>query len=115
MTSIGNGAFYTCYNLAEITIPSTVTSLGEQVFYACNSLRSITVPAGVTSIGKSCFYNCYGIREYHFLSTTPPTLGVTVFNGIVSDTVIYVPQGCLSAYQATSGWSAYASYLREES
>ena len=114
VTAIGNSAFYTCYNLTEVTIPSTVTSLGEQAFYACNSLRSITVPAGVTSIGKSCFYNCYGMREYHFLSTSPPALGATVFSGIQSDTVIYVPQGCLSAYQSAANWSSYASYMREE-
>lgn len=114
VVSFGNSAFYSCYNLTEVLIPSTVTSLGEQVFYACHSLRTLTVPSGVTSIGKSCFYNCYGMLEYHFQSTTPPALGATAFNGIVADTVIYVPAGSLAAYQTAPNWSTYAAYMQEE-
>ena len=115
VTSIGNTAFNNCHVLQSVTIPDGVTSIGNNSFYNCYALHSITIPEGVTSIGTTAFYNCYSIMEYHFLPTTPPTLaGTNAFSGIVSGTIIYVPQGSLEAYQAAENWSTYASYMQEE-
>ncbi len=115
VTSIGNGVFGNCYSLASITIPDGVTSIGNETFYNCNSLASITIPGGVTSIGDGVFKYCYGMAEYHLMPTTPPTLANTnVFNNIPSDCIIYVPQGCLEAYQNATNWTTYASYMQEE-
>ena len=135
MTSIGNGAFNGCRSLASIIIPGTVTSIEDSAFYNCFSLDSVTILDGVTNIGNGAFYSCYslasitipdtvtnikanafsycyGMAEYHFLSTTPPTLASTnVFYNIQSDCVIYVPQESLSAYKTASNWSTYASYM----
>ena len=72
------------------------------------------MPDDRTSIGNSTFSSCYGMAEYHFLPTTPPTLGTTAFNNIQSDCVIYVPTGSLEAYQTATNWSTYASYMQEE-
>ena len=115
VTSIGNSAFQNCYSLASITIPNGVTSIGNSAFNSCYSLASITIPNGVTSIGNSAFQNCYGVAEYHLKPTTPPTLSNTnAFANIPSDCVIYVPQGCLEAYQTATNWTTYASYMQEE-
>ena len=111
VTSLGNYAFYYCSSLASITIPSGVTSIGTYAFQYCYALASITIPSGVTSIGNNAFSTCYGMTEYHLLPTTPPTLGTTVFNYIVSDCKIYVPSASLEAYQTASNWSTYASYM----
>ena len=63
VTSIGDSAFYNCYNLNTVTIGSGVTSIGNSAFYGCsNALRSITIPDNVTSIGDSAFYNCYNLN-----------------------------------------------------
>ena len=97
------------------SIPDSVTSIGNSAFSNCYSLQSITIPDGVTSIGTSVFSNCYSVMEYHLLPTTPPTLaGTNAFSGIVADTIIYVPTGTLSDYQAATNWSTYASYMQEE-
>ena len=115
ITSIGNNVFQNCYSLASITIPDGVTSIGNSAFNGCYSLASITIPNGVTSIGNNVFQNCYGVAEYHLKSTTPPTLSNTnAFANIPSDCVIYVPQGCLEAYQTATNWTTYASYMQEE-
>ena len=115
VTSINNSAFQNCYSLASITIPDDVTSIGTYVFQNCRSLASITIPDGVTSIGTYTFQNCYGMAEYHLKPTTPPTLSNTnVFTNIPSDCIIYVPQGCLKAYQNATNWTAYKSKMREE-
>lgn len=119
VTNIGNSAFYKCYSLASISIPDGVTSIGSYAFQACFSLSSISIPDGVTSVVDSTFNNCYGISEYHFASTTPPTLSNTnAFTGIAADCIIYVPysedHSILEAYKTATNWSTYASKMQEE-
>ena len=115
VTSIGVYAFNNCYSLASTTIPESVTSIGNYAFYNCLSLASITIPESVTSIGNYAFYNCCGMAKYHLKPTTPPTLSNTnAFASIPSDCIIYVPQGCLEAYQNATNWATYASKMKEE-
>ena len=115
VTSISGSAFQNCFSFASITIPDSVTSIGNGAFQNCFSFASITIPYSVTSIGSYVFQNCYGVAEYHLKPTAPPTLSNTnVFTSIPSDCIIYVPQGCLDAYQTATNWSNYASYMQEE-
>ena len=115
ITSIVSYLFYNCYSLASVNIPSGVTSIGNYAFQYCYSLASITIPDSVTSIGNYAFRYCYGMAEYHLKPTTPPTLSATsAFTSIPADCIIYVPQGCLEAYQTATNWTTYASYMQEE-
>ena len=115
VTNINNYAFNSCYSLASITIPNGVTNISSNVFQNCYSLASITIPDSVTNIGSNAFQNCYGMAEYHLKPTTPPTLSNTnAFSNIPTDCVIYVPAGCLEAYQNATNWATYASKMQEE-
>ena len=58
VTSIGNYAFYECFNLTSVTIPESVTSIGNYAFEGCFNLTSVTIPESVTSIGNYAFYSC---------------------------------------------------------
>ena len=55
LTRINDKAFYGCYYLQNITIPSSVTSIGDDAFYACYSFTEIVIPNSVTSIGTRSF------------------------------------------------------------
>ena len=63
ITSIGDYVFYSCPNLAAISIPESVTSIGDRAFYDCTGLTSITIPDSVTSIGRASFYSCHALTS----------------------------------------------------
>jgi len=70
--SIGNYAFYDCYNLTNITIGNSVTSIGNDAFYDCDNLTSVTIGNSVTKIGDYAFYDCDDLTsvEFVFLNVT---------------------------------------------
>lgn len=119
VSSIGPYAFYNNYSLSSINLPSALASIGQCGFCNCQSLTSITIPALTTYIGNQGFLSCTGMQEYHFLPTTPPTIGTSVFNSIPSTCKIYVPyssdHSILNAYQTKTNWATWSSYMVEES
>ena len=115
VTSIGNEAFGGCYSLSSITIPDGVTSIGNSAFGACYNLSSITIPDSVTSIGVQAFYNCYGLAHIYFLPTTPPSVSNSnAFSNIPTDCVIHVPVGSLSAYTSATNYPSSSTYTYVE-
>ena len=93
--SIGNYAFYSCYSLASITIPSGVTSISSNAFAYCYSLASITIPSGVTSISNSAFYYCYSLASITIPSGVT-SIGDYAFHSCYSLASITIPSGVTS-------------------
>ena len=86
--SIGEDAFYNCYSLSNITIPSNITSLGEYAFGHCHSLLSVTIPSGVETFEEGTFIKCLSL-----LNITIPK-SITYLNGDVF-------RGCASLQSIT--------------
>ena len=63
ITSIGDWAFYSCYALTDITLPASLISIGEGAFVGCHKLEQITIPSSVTSIGSLAFSNCDALNS----------------------------------------------------
>ena len=55
VVAIGDGAFYRCTGLTEVTLPSSVTELGTQAFYHCEKLSSLIFLGNEPSVGYTCF------------------------------------------------------------
>ena len=70
--SIGERAFSSCTNLANIEIPNSVINISDEAFSYCKGLTSIKVPDGVTSIGDGTFKGCSGLEN------------VTIGNGVTT-------------------------------
>ena len=95
ITSIGNNAFSNCYNLTSIELPSSVTSIGNYAFYYCYNLTSIELPSSVTSIGNYAFYYCYNLTSIE-LSSSLTSLGSYAFYYCYNLTSIELPSSLTS-------------------
>lgn len=118
ITELKTRVLYNCYGLRHVVIPNGVTTIGNSFALYLYSTAKITIPASVTSIGDTAFQCPYGVTEFHFLPTTPPTLGTNAFQSYRTDCVMYVPYSAdhsiLNAYKTATNWSTYASLMVEE-
>jgi hypothetical protein len=92
VTAIGNNAFRSCDNLANVPLPAALTNIGNSAFYGCFALENVSFPStltsigawafassglaaaglsgtGVTEIGDSAFYNCTDLEGVSFPTT----------------------------------------------
>lgn len=61
VTSIGEKAFSSCFDLTNVVLPNTITTIKAQAFYACMNLSEISIPDNVVSIGFYAFGYCYNL------------------------------------------------------
>ena len=59
---IGNSAFYDCYDLKKVTLPSSLKIIGDDAFSLCRYLNNISLPECIEQIGERCF-SWSGIEE----------------------------------------------------
>ena len=97
--------------VADLVIPESITTISENLFYNSTSLTSLTLPNSVASVKKGAFYGCENLDAIYQTSSTPPTIGTTVFS---SFPVCYIPYGSLTAYEKSS-WAEQVSKFIEES
>jgi hypothetical protein len=103
ITSIGEGAFWDCSALTEVTIPSSVTSIGVRAFRGCKALTSITIPSSVTSIGDAVFYGCSALTNVTFgAESSLASIGSYVFYGCTALTDITIDDTNI-AYSSENG------------
>ena len=54
VTRIGEQTFYGS-SVKKVVLPKTVESIGDEAFWGCYSLHTIYIPSSVINIGKKCF------------------------------------------------------------
>ena len=84
-----------------------VTSVLDGAFYTCESMTGVVIPGSINLIGDGAFNCCVDLAKVSFKGSTPPTIGSNVFYGCDSNLVIDVPAGSLSEYRAISNLSSY--------
>ncbi len=95
--SIGEGAFYACSSLTEVTIPGNVKSIGVMAFQECTALTEITIPGSVESIGLQAFDSCTALEKVtigegvesigHYAFDVCPSLTSIVYEGKTEPTI----------------------------
>ena len=115
--TIGDHAFQDCCGLTSISIPNSVSSIGEEAFESCGDLTNITIGNSVTGIGVDAFYNCYRLNNVYCYVPNPSMIAMmpsvfACYNDInITDRTLYVPEGSLSAYQASDKWTLFGTIL----
>jgi hypothetical protein len=94
-TSIGQSAFAGCTILTAVSFPEAF-GIGTQAFVDCTALTTVSLPK-VTNIGTQAFMRTGTARALTVtLGTTPPTLGMNMFNNVTGGTkvvTVKVPSG----------------------
>ena len=80
VTAIGNLAFYECFGLKTVSLPSSVTTIGTDAFHNCFAMTSVNIPNAVTSIGIRAFYYCQSLTSLS-IPNSVRTIGSSAFSG----------------------------------
>jgi hypothetical protein len=98
VTSIASHAFYSCTNLARVTLCNDITNIGDFAFGYCTGLTNVTVGTGVRSIAELAFFGCTAALKSVYFQGNAPSVGSGAFDADSSTTVYYLP--------GTTGWGA---------
>ncbi|MDD4991545.1 MAG: leucine-rich repeat domain-containing protein [Paludibacter sp.] len=114
--TIGNYAFYGCTGLTSVSFNATnCTTMGDYyspVFKGCTKLANLTIGNNVTILPNSAFNSCSKLATITMQTPTPPTLiGNSVFFGISSGAILYVPQGSKTDYMNYNTNSTYTNFF----
>ena len=121
LKSLGNGAFGFCEKLINVedlgsitTIPATNGSNSSKTFINCKGLKKVKIPQTVTTLGttETPFFGCNALEQVIIYAETPPSCGANSIFNTASLKAIYVPDGCVTAYQEATVWANYASYIK---
>ena len=104
VTSIGSYAFSDCKDLTKLEIPDSVTYIGNSAFSGCQSLTHVTVPESVTEIGIFAFFNCTNLESVEILGDLK--LESYTFEYCANLKNIHMP--CVSKIYASVFWCCMA-------
>ena len=109
LTRIGISAFAACTKLDNVTIPEGVVAIGTGAFSGCTALSGIVIPQSVTLISGSVFSDCTSLFSVtvNWDSLDGIYIGAGIFDGIFSDSRLYVPEGTSDIYRTTEPWSSF--------
>ncbi len=66
LQTLGERAFFRCYNLQKVVIPTKVKEIRQYTFYDNYNLTELIMPAGLTTIGNYAFQYCHSLFEIEF-------------------------------------------------
>ena len=98
-TSIGQNAFYDCYNLTTIDLLGEPASIGQSAFKGCVALTGITIPKSVGTVGASAFSGCTALASVT-LQKGLTVIGDSAFKDCTSLTGITIPKSVTSVGNA---------------
>ena len=105
-TSIGASAFDGCSALTTLSLGKNITTIGDYAFEDCPNLKEVTIPQSVTSIGTYAFY----LTDLHTLAIEGPikSMGYCAFAGCTNLTSLSLYDGIQTIGE---GAFAYCSAL----
>lgn len=87
-------------------------SIGDSFINGAGKTKTIFFPETLTSIGNDCMRNL-GIINIIFCSAVPPTIGTYFAYSNRTNVKIFVPEGCVSDYEAVANLSNFVGRIYE--
>lgn len=111
------------YNATTINIPNTITQIGDSAFAkglnntvgygSYMHLQTLNIESSVLFIGAYAFDGCNNLTNITFNSTTPPTFGTGVFNGVPLYAFIHIPCGATMDYANLIQLNQFTHFVEE--
>lgn len=116
-----NGLAYNLY-LEAIDLSGGVESLGYNAIGSSITWRTITIPSNVKMIDEYAFSGNKNLRYVVAEYQNPPAIPSNVFDYVTFEdpypfdhfydyAVLYVPEGCKTAYENTAGWNQFKNIV----
>ncbi len=106
ISQIDENSFKSCYQLENVSFPSSLISIKEDAFYSCFSLKSVEIPEMVTTIGNNAFCNCKRVTSLTWnainCTTTGQLLTDSIKQVVIGNTVEVLPSGFCQNAKITS-------------
>ncbi len=121
--SIKGQTFSNCRSMTEIVIPDSVQYIDNSAFYRCVGLTKVTIGSGILGIGAYAFNLCNNLADVVIMASQPPKLtqmtqagtgSSSYYNFNYADDTLYVPAGCIEAYENDETWSAAFARIVEQ-
>ena len=121
VTNIGQKAFADCSSLVDISLPKGITNIENETFRNCKSLNTFTIGSNIENLESYVFSGCDSLKTIYCYRIIPPTTNTHTFYSLVEkedsfiwpileipiDCHLYIPEGCISKYKQTTGWSDF--------
>jgi hypothetical protein len=106
---IGEGAFYYCERLMEISpFPEGLVIINQDAFYGCKQLLKIEIPSTLQVIGRGAFGDCFYLTGIISRASEPPTVHSGAFDGVEKyNLTVEVPANSVKRYQADTQWCEF--------
>lgn len=103
--ALGANAFYNCYGLKYLELPSGITTIGDSAVRFCYTLLYLSMPDSVTSVSSYAFLSCYALQKIRF-SPNIISIGDYAFQSCYSIKKIILPNG-ITALGKYTFWLCY--------
>ena len=106
VTTIGERAFSSCYNLVSVDIPNSVMNIGNSAFWACKNLGSVKLSNKLTIISNMLFSGCSALSSVT-IPTSVKRIEPLAFSGCSGLSSLSIPETvsgiAFSAFNNCSG------------
>lgn len=104
---IGNKSLYD-----RLEIPSDIDAVQNGAFCGFKKLNEVIIHENVKSIGAYAFDENDNLSKVTVYATTPPECHEKSFD--YSNSILYVPKGCIAAYSEATGWKEFTQIEEHE-
>ena len=111
MKEIGSCAFADGV-IESVVIPDAVTTIGEGIFYRCSGLANLTLGKSLKDIGYSAFSGCTGLTRIVSRMENPPSENLNWWEDVAEENVtLYVPMDTKEKYVENPGWNMFKNIV----